>query len=184
MLSAARQSFAGVGYDQTTMEAVAEAADVSIGTLYNYFPTKAQLLSALLLDDFEEVRVRAEALIDGRDPLDLITSYFEWMDGYERSLLRWFTAEAVVRSNEVEPNYAYLERTMRQQIAGSVTAMSQNGRVPQGVDPAVLCRAIFNIANGEFFTYLADDSLNAQAVRASINAQVNLISFPAWSGAQ
>ena len=36
------------GYDETTMEDVAHAADVGISTLYRYFPTKEQLGTAFL----------------------------------------------------------------------------------------------------------------------------------------
>lgn len=40
--------FAERGYDSTTMEDVAHAADVGISTLYRYFPTKEQLGIAFL----------------------------------------------------------------------------------------------------------------------------------------
>jgi AcrR family transcriptional regulator len=36
--------FARDGYDRTTMEAIAEAAEVSPSTLYRYFPTKESII--------------------------------------------------------------------------------------------------------------------------------------------
>ncbi len=47
---AALHLFAERGYEATTMEDVAAAADVGISTLYRYFPTKEQLGTAFLGD--------------------------------------------------------------------------------------------------------------------------------------
>lgn len=38
--------FESVGYEQTTMESIAEAADISPSTLYRYFPTKDSIILA------------------------------------------------------------------------------------------------------------------------------------------
>ncbi len=44
ILNAAFTLFRSIGYNQTTMDAIAEKAEVSRGTLFNYFPTKTELL--------------------------------------------------------------------------------------------------------------------------------------------
>ena len=50
------------GFDAVQMRAVAEQADVALGTLYRYFPSKIHLLVSALGREFE----RAESRIDGR----------------------------------------------------------------------------------------------------------------------
>src|SRR4051812_47835689 len=42
------------GYDAVQMRAVAEDADVALGTLYRYFPSKVPLLVSALARDLEE----------------------------------------------------------------------------------------------------------------------------------
>lgn len=44
IVDAAAELFRTVGYEQTTMDAIAERAEVSRGTLFNYFATKQSLL--------------------------------------------------------------------------------------------------------------------------------------------
>ena len=44
IVGAATELFRTVGYEQTTMDAIAEKAEVSRGTLFNYFPAKDALL--------------------------------------------------------------------------------------------------------------------------------------------
>src|SRR3954449_12623739 len=42
------------GYDAVQMRAVAERADVALGTLYRYFPSKIHLLVSALAREFEQ----------------------------------------------------------------------------------------------------------------------------------
>ena len=48
------------GFDAVQMRAVAERADVALGTLYRYFPSKIHLLVSALAREFEQVGVGLE----------------------------------------------------------------------------------------------------------------------------
>ena len=49
------------GYDAVQMRAVAERADVALGTLYRYFPSKIHLLVSALAREFERIQDRTDA---------------------------------------------------------------------------------------------------------------------------
>jgi AcrR family transcriptional regulator len=51
LLAAARQLFAARGMEHTTIAQIAEHADIAIGSFYNYFRTKEELLDALLEEE-------------------------------------------------------------------------------------------------------------------------------------
>jgi AcrR family transcriptional regulator len=51
LLAAARQLFAARGMERTTIAQIAEHADIAIGSFYNYFRTKDELLDALLEEE-------------------------------------------------------------------------------------------------------------------------------------
>jgi len=76
------------GYDAVQMRAVAERADVALGTLYRYFPSKIHLLVSGLAREFE----RAQERLD-RSPLPGETPY-------ERML---YVLGRVTRSMQREP---------------------------------------------------------------------------------
>lgn len=62
-LEAAAALFAEVGFEATTMQAIADRSDSSIGALYNYFPDK-QSIAAILLNGYaEELRLRLESMM-------------------------------------------------------------------------------------------------------------------------
>ena len=48
ILLVARSLFTRQGYEAVTVEALAEAADISKPTLFNYFPSKMAILQALV----------------------------------------------------------------------------------------------------------------------------------------
>ncbi|MET7768117.1 cholesterol catabolism transcriptional regulator KstR [Nocardia sp. NPDC005366] len=50
------------GYDAVQMRAVAERADVAVGTLYRYFPSKVHLLVSALSREFEQIEGKRKPL--------------------------------------------------------------------------------------------------------------------------
>src|SRR3979409_1857456 len=48
------------GYDAVQMRAVAERADVALGTLYRYFPSKIHLLVSALVLEFERTQEKLD----------------------------------------------------------------------------------------------------------------------------
>ncbi|GAA5048411.1 cholesterol catabolism transcriptional regulator KstR [Nocardia callitridis] len=57
------------GYDAVQMRAVAERADVAVGTLYRYFPSKVHLLVSALSREFEQIESKRRPLV-GQSPRD------------------------------------------------------------------------------------------------------------------
>lgn len=76
------------GYDAVQMRAVAERADVALGTLYRYFPSKIHLLVSALAREFERTQERLD-----RAPIPGDTQY-------ERML---FVLNRITRSMQRDP---------------------------------------------------------------------------------
>jgi AcrR family transcriptional regulator len=68
ILHAARTLFARRGYSATSMRAIAETAEVSLGLAYNYFGGKEALLHAVVDAGVEQVRASLAALDDSEAP--------------------------------------------------------------------------------------------------------------------
>src|SRR5579862_6856682 len=57
------------GYDAVQMRTVAERADVALGTLYRYFPSKIHLLVSAMARELDRVQERTERIvIPGESP--------------------------------------------------------------------------------------------------------------------
>jgi len=67
---AAREVFVERGYELATTREIAERAEVSLGTLFAYAPTKSELLLMIVNDDLE--KIRRNALVEVPDDMPLI----------------------------------------------------------------------------------------------------------------
>lgn len=76
ILAAAVALFQKLGYAQTTIGAICEKADVSLGTFYKYFDSKQAVLIAFLRDERQqgERAVAARAAASARDPIAYVES--------------------------------------------------------------------------------------------------------------
>jgi len=74
LLAAARQLFAARGVDGTTIAEIAEHADIAIGSFYNYFRTKEELLDALLEEELaRQLRLLELRQAQVEDPAEKIS---------------------------------------------------------------------------------------------------------------
>ncbi|MFL6238460.1 MAG: TetR family transcriptional regulator [Actinomycetes bacterium] len=73
ILRAAAELATEGGFDAVQMREVAERADVALGTLYRYFPSKIHLLVSVLADEMDELHDRLKAASAGPEsPADRV----------------------------------------------------------------------------------------------------------------
>lgn len=63
ILSSATELFRRSGYEDSTMKEIAKSADISPPTLYNYFPTKKELLLGLFWQAREDTQTSLDAVL-------------------------------------------------------------------------------------------------------------------------
>ena len=78
VLDAAEEVF-GQGGESASTEEVARRAGVGIATVFRHFPTKAELLEAVLARRFERLRERADGLAGAADPGQAFFDFFTHM---------------------------------------------------------------------------------------------------------
>lgn len=83
ILKAALRLFSAHGYAGTSIRMIAAAANISVGLLYNYFPTKADLLGAIFEQSMRDVEA-SFASADAAPPAErverLVRSAFEILE--------------------------------------------------------------------------------------------------------
>jgi len=81
LLDAARAAFAS-GQAQVTLEQIARAADVGIGTLYRHFPTREALVEALYRQELAELCASAALLLAAHPPDRALRAWMDRFAGY------------------------------------------------------------------------------------------------------
>jgi AcrR family transcriptional regulator len=102
MLEAARELFVANGYGKTSIEAIAEAAEVGVATVYTYFESKEGLTAELIHKDIAEMLREVADLneslpVDPPEAIILVLDILKDFNKYiTRDLLREFIIQAKV----------------------------------------------------------------------------------------
>lgn len=178
ILSAASSRFTADGIDSARMEEIAADAEVSVGTLYNYFGSKQALLMALFDAEVREMMTHGSAATsDDDDPLVAVThlfnAYMDGMLGINPDLLREVLRFSL-GGGEAIHELARLDEELMSQLAELLMAYQKVGRInaSAAVDDAVFL--LYSILITELMIYLSLEETGPEAVRANIARRVQL----------
>ena len=84
ILDAALKLFAEKGYASTSISSIAETANISKGLMYNYFKSKEELLTTIVLSFMDEI---GEMLDPNRDDIFCVEEAHQFFDKYFELLM-------------------------------------------------------------------------------------------------
>lgn len=178
ILSAAVQRFRADGYKRARIEDLAEAADVSVGTVYNYYGTKGDILIAAVAMEVEEVMAEGQALVDAppEDPcaaiLALTFCYYDHSLNYLTKEM-WRKAMGLAIEAPDTPNgrrYAELDAQLATQVGDLVRRFQAEGKVARDVDATAVGQVLFNNLNQLFIAFVTDEAMTLDELRAEATA--------------
>ena len=179
IVEAAARLFRTQGYDTVKMEAIAAAAEVSIGTIYNYYKNKGDLLVAIVSMEVHEVLAAGERVI-GDPPrhaekavAKLIANYIEHALVY-LSKEMWRQAMAITTQQPDSPSgvaYNELDEALARQTAKLIKKLQTLGLVQVGVDAQALGEMIFNNTNMMFTIFVKQEAMSVATLLARIRRQ-------------
>jgi len=179
IVEAAAGLFRTQGYDTVKMEAIAAVADVSIGTIYNYYKNKGDLLVAIVSMEVHEVLAAGERVI--ADPprhaekavAKLIANYIEHALVY-LSKEMWRQAMAITTQQPDSPSgiaYNALDEALARQTAKLIKKLQTLGLVRVGVDAQAIGEMIFNNTNMMFTIFVKQEAMSVATLLARIRRQ-------------
>lgn len=104
ILEAATELFARQGYHGTSIKAIAHAAGVSKGLMYNYFDSKEDLLDDILKKGFEDISAPMEQLIHLNDPFERLEAIIEGafaMVRHKQDRIHWQFLVSIMTQHDV-----------------------------------------------------------------------------------
>lgn len=81
LLEAAREAFTS-GDDKISLESIARAAGVGIGTLYRHFPTREELVDSVYRAEFETLCADLDRLQDAHPPATALRALMDRLSDY------------------------------------------------------------------------------------------------------
>ena len=179
ILQAAVTKFRADGYRAARIEDLADMAEVSVGTVYNYYQTKGDILMATVAMEVEEVLDAGLTIL--ADPpqavddalLALIFAYYDHSLEYLTKEM-WRTAMALAIEAPGTPNgrrYFELDQRLASQMTDLVKVLQNRGTVRQDLDPEPFGALLFNNLNQMFQEFVKDDDMPLEVLRQRVDAQ-------------
>ena len=190
ILDAAVVLFTEKGFDQVKAEEIAEQAEVSVGTLYNYFGSKNEILLTLSALENEQIEAlaaahKADLTATAADTLcSLLNVYFDpknfmldktlWRLGYALSLIHV--------SSEAARRFRRSDIILRQQVVDMSETLQRKGLLRMDLDCQTFGAALFNNASMIFFDYTRSENKTYPDTRQEIDdmtrSLVSLVILP------
>lgn len=159
LVSLALRLFQTQGFDNTSIEQIAHEATVSPGTVYNYFPTKRDLLSEVFEEIFSEIMGNAPPVVvapddTARSVLARWVCYsYDKLESIDRTLLNQLyfivLSDGGAYERQANEHHSWTEAY----YLSAVKALIAANKIRKDCDPALLATALFNIGYAEFRRY-------------------------------
>jgi len=180
ILAAARRLFDRKGFADTSMEEVAARAGLAVGTLYNYFPSKDQLLFAISRSDTEQlVKIGERILADPpEDPVEAIAALTEVMvqgiTAGERRLWRELFVAAIAAPDTLGARLFALDMRLIAQLTTILDRLKAQGAVNASIDSSRAAGLFYGICLTWTIAFATRDDLTIETVRAEISESVRI----------
>ncbi|NIZ09532.1 TetR/AcrR family transcriptional regulator [Pseudooceanicola sp. HF7] len=183
ILDAATELFGREGFEAVKAEHIAAAAKLSVGTLYNYFPGKNEILMTLIAIENERLEDMGQRFVpDFSAPAEDILSAF---------LLQYFAPESVmlnralwrkgfaisfadVTSKEAR-RLRRSDRVLSEHVVELTTALQERGLLRADLDCVIFGNTLFNNANMMFLDFTRSENRTYQDVTEGIEAMTRTL---------
>ena len=179
IVEAAAGLFRKEGYEGARIEAIAAKAEVSVGTIYNYYRNKGDILVAIVSKEVHEVLAAGKKIIH-RPPKNvekaidvLLASYVEHSLVY-LSKEMWRQAMATSTRQPDSPfgkTYTALDRALADQTCALIEKLKDLGLVRGDIDGRGVGEMIFNSMNMMFIEFIKREDMPIRELRSNIRRQ-------------
>lgn len=179
ILEAAAELFRTTGYEAARIEDIAARADVGVGTAYNYFSNKGEMLLAITTMEVETVMEKAEHALNQPQPdvatalSRLVNVYFDYSLVYLTKDM-WRSAIALSIQQPTTPfglRYAALDLRLSKQVLWLLQSLQKAGLIATAVDIESVSEIVFNNLNTMFTEFVKQDAMEVEAARKIVLRQ-------------
>ena len=155
IMDTAVRLFTEKGFNETSMRLIAEAAGVGKSTLYDYFPSKDEILIAYVLDEVRQVTRQAEQVIAldlgaGEKFRQILRRHMQYMLANKAVFMR-LTFETQRLSYESQQRIQKERYAYQDMLSGLVRQGIRDGEF-RAVNPLLAVRGMFSLLTAFIYT--------------------------------
>ncbi|MDO8430901.1 MAG: TetR/AcrR family transcriptional regulator [Candidatus Binatus sp.] len=181
ILKAAERLFVRKGYAETSIEDVAARAGLAVGTIYNYFPGKSELLLAIVRGETTSLVERSRSVLESPpdDPADAITALAEiFLRDFTRDNRRFWRelfAAALAEPSTVGRRVFESDLQLVSQLALLLDHLKAREMLASDIDSVAAATVLYGVCFTWLTAYLMNDEISADAVRKEIRRGCEIV---------
>ncbi|MFQ5418158.1 MAG: TetR/AcrR family transcriptional regulator [Myxococcota bacterium] len=180
ILCAAAHLFGTKGYAETAMEDVAVRARLAVGTLYNYFRSKSELLLAILRRETEQLLAAGQPQVDdpSEDPTDaiagVIDAYLDVFAHHDRKLWRDLFAAAIAEPSAIGAAAFRADLRLIGQLTSLLEKLRERGGLGAHVEPGRAAITLYSVYIVWFAVFLVDEGVTIERLREEVRRGIEI----------
>lgn len=183
ILKAAHSLFEKHGFEQTSMESIAEKAEIAAGTLYNYYGSKSILLMAIFADLTQKIRnnppKRREGKVDEEIGLADIVTILQFVVKstlvFPKPIMRQILAQLFILDADDVAELVAMDMKMVAMLYPILSDMQQANLVAEKTDIDAAALLLFGCAMIQFQTYISVEEMTEDMLNEAIAQQTELM---------
>lgn len=179
--NAAIDLFGSKGFSNTTMEAIAAKAELGVGTLYNYYSSKGDILLSIISDRTDDYASDFEAVINNYSN-DIQTSinaffdiYLKSFSTYSRVIWREFISNALSANNSLSRHIAVIDAIFLEYLGRLLSCMKSEGLIKENVDIEKSVSTLYSLVISHILRYISDETYELDTLRISFSDQTAVL---------
>jgi len=181
--SSARDIFLKKGYNNTTMDEIATKADIGVGTLYNYFKSKAEIFISIMAREslINETDNEADLKLE-KDPATIIIDYIlrstSYIEAFDKNL--WIELFAAMLGNANPDNsiitgLVNMDFNFIQKLEHLLNSLKEKRRLPQSFKSNEAAYAIYSIILTQIIMYIYTEGATFEVYRKNVKNQISFL---------
>lgn len=176
ILAAATYLFQHRGYGDTTITHIADRADVGVGTIYNYFTSKNEILLNIVVEIFTEKKPPAKVLKN--DPVQTVSrylgTYLDEFSIFDKGIWRVWFAALFLEPNLFERAYE-LDMKIIGEVAGICEQMQTRKMITNDAPALDIAKLLYAPFVSWMMSYIMLPDMDMAAAKKEFESQVQLM---------
>ncbi len=182
ILRAGKELFAAKGYQATTVEEIAERAEVALATVYSHYKSKADILLSILQQNMKEILQKGVEFLNDPPP-DFVEATSGLLNIYFEELVYRYNYKTLLKEIMVmvaeQPIYTgeliRLDLSIVAQLADLVGQFQRRNRITSEIKPEEVANLIYPSAFLTFELYVFDIEKNLDTTKSQVRRQIQII---------
>jgi AcrR family transcriptional regulator len=179
IVEAAAGLFRREGYEGARIEEIAARAEVSVGTIYNYYRNKGDILVAIVSLEVHEVLAAGQRIIlkpprNVEKAIDTLIATYIGHSLVYLSKEMWRRAMATSTQQPDSPfgkTYTALDRALADQTCALIEKLQALSLIRADIEGRGVGEMIFNNMNMMFIEFIKQENMTIKSLRAQIRRQ-------------